>query len=196
MEIRNNTPSFGMSLKTNSVAELTKYVRNYASTNNEKQIAKGFKQIAKELDGYKHFDVVDDGSKFVVTPKTERATDMYTPTNIGREEKHPHYFDEKEKAITTRFDEEYTEIKEWYQAKHGISRKLAKPIAYIRGSVAFIKAMSSYVKAGVVWKTNPKYDMPDALRKATATAKELNEIVERQLAMEEKVAKALKISEK
>ena len=85
MEIRNvtstlrNNTSFGMALKVklDDVQGFTKYLKS--SGYKESLVQKGLKQIIKEQNSNKHFDIMyeDRGGFFRIEPKTEFAKEVF-----------------------------------------------------------------------------------------------------------------------
>ncbi len=152
MEIRNNTPSFGMALrKPEDIGKFSKYVANASP----EWIAKrGVARIAKRQANNTHFDLeYRPGKGVAVIPTSEEAKLRYGEEIFGKASKHS---DLRSQVVQEYFSEAYDSA---YEAASGPQRALMRTKKVLASARLFLHTI-----------THPETFLPKSLKAASEAA--------------------------
>ncbi len=181
MEIRNNTPSFGMALRKPSSEHVHNFAEYVMSSTRPSIAKRGLKQIKREQAKNPHFDMEIDSflsggrARFSVIPTSEKAKSMYNTAYVSC----------KTEEYATGFDKALAKSQANIDAAEKSGSKLRQ---YWANTVGFIKAIGLLVKTVVF---NPKDFLPIDIRYAADVATSRKNAVVTQIAREKAVDKIL-----
>lgn len=186
MEIRNNysTPmvsqSFGMAFKKPAPEDMEKFVKYVTDGKKPKFVERGLKQLQHKHAKDVNFDFCyhADGNQIHVIPKSDKAKQMYPGTRVFgdniTEQDYPSHFD---KAVKN-FDGDLIRVKN--------QSKLVK-------TCVAIKSIFNILKEGLMVRFVDKTEaLPANMRLASATIRERDAKIAKQIAKENLIDKALK----
>ena len=167
MEIRNNTPSFGMAFKKPSAEQMEAFTNYVTKGRKPKFVEKGIRQVVAEQAGNKHFDIeYHGGDCFSVNAKTEKAESMFGDTIITSE-------NSTSKSVLEQVEEKSQNFIRTAEGTSGLKQ-------FFLG----VKAVYTQLKATVSIIRSPKEILPNALRDAAETATRFEKRVDAQIAKE------------
>lgn len=171
MEIRNNTPSFGMAFrKPQDIEKFTKYV---VGNQPEFIVKRGLSKVIKEQSGNVHYDIeYGSGNTFLIIPTSADAQRLGTP-EYSIPVKNQKLDDVRSRLADKYYTDAYSQAYD----------KASKPKRVLMSAKKFFASLRLVFRELV---TNPEDALPKNLRLASKRATMHEAVVDRKLAQEAK----------
>ena len=174
MEIRNNTPSFGMAFRRPSADKMQSFIDYVGAGVSGKDAKKALTVLQKQQDGNKDCDIeyLDDGN-FGLVPKTDKAKELYGSEVITIL---------KDKKVTTATDNIMRQVQVLKQEQNGKLTKFQKLKYAVKILVATVKDA-----------TNPLRVLPENLQHTAKMATDIDSTTNAQIAKDNTIKSAFPV---